>query len=79
MLFLGSFRHTPNQVALNWFVTQVLPQVLAGVPEARLMVVGADLRRGIAFPILALPSSCAALWRTYMSRSAGMRYLCARS
>lgn len=42
MLFLGSFRHTPNQVALNWFVSKVLPAVLAGCPEARLVVVGSD-------------------------------------
>ena len=42
MLFLGSFRHTPNQVALNWFVAHVLPKVLAERPEARLVVVGSD-------------------------------------
>ena len=28
MLFLGSFRHTPNQVALDWFTREVLPLVL---------------------------------------------------
>ena len=36
MLFLGSFRHTPNQVALNWFIANVLPsraaRVSAGAP-----------------------------------------------
>lgn len=42
MLFLGSFRHTPNQVALNWFVANVLPKVLERRPEARLVVVGAE-------------------------------------
>jgi GT2 family glycosyltransferase/glycosyltransferase involved in cell wall biosynthesis len=42
MLFLGSFRHGPNIVALNWFVNQVLPRIVAGRPEARLVVVGAD-------------------------------------
>ena len=42
MLFLGSFRHTPNRVALNWFVSNVLPEVLAQRPEARLVVVGSD-------------------------------------
>ena len=42
MLFLGSFRHTPNRVALNWFVSNVLPAVLAQRPEARLVVVGSD-------------------------------------
>lgn len=42
MLFLGSFRHTPNQVALTWFVNHVLPLVLAKRPDARLIVVGSD-------------------------------------
>jgi O-antigen biosynthesis protein len=42
MLFLGSFRHTPNQVALDWFIRQVLPLILNKRPEARLVVVGSD-------------------------------------
>ncbi len=42
LLFLGSFRHTPNQVALDWFVWQVLPRVLERRPGARLVVVGPD-------------------------------------
>ena len=42
MLFLGSFRHTPNLEALTWFVEQVLPLVLAEEPRARVMVVGSD-------------------------------------
>ncbi|MFN0168959.1 MAG: glycosyltransferase [Bryobacteraceae bacterium] len=42
LLFLGSFRHTPNQVALDWFVWQVLPHVLKRRPNARLVVVGPD-------------------------------------
>jgi len=42
MLFLGSFRHTPNQHALTWFVKNVLPKVLQRCPDARLVVVGAD-------------------------------------
>jgi len=42
MLFLGSFRHTPNQVALDWFIRQVLPLILEKRPEARLVVVGSD-------------------------------------
>ena len=42
MLFLGSFRHTPNAVALAWFVEEVLPCIVAGRPEARLVVVGSD-------------------------------------
>ena len=42
MLFLGSFRHLPNQAALTWFLGQVLPRVLERRPEARLVVVGAE-------------------------------------
>ncbi len=42
LLFLGSFRHTPNQEALTWFVERVLPAVLAEEPRARVMVVGSE-------------------------------------
>jgi len=42
MLFLGSFRHEPNVVGLDWFVNKVLPGVLERRPEARLVVVGSD-------------------------------------
>ena len=42
MLFLGSFRHEPNIVALDWFVNEVLPRIAARRPEARLVVVGSD-------------------------------------
>jgi GT2 family glycosyltransferase/glycosyltransferase involved in cell wall biosynthesis len=42
MLFLGSFRHGPNRIALEWFVDQVFPRIVARRPEARLVVVGSD-------------------------------------
>jgi O-antigen biosynthesis protein len=42
MLFIGSFRHLPNQEAMNWFIRHVLPLVLQEIPEARLVVVGSD-------------------------------------
>jgi glycosyltransferase involved in cell wall biosynthesis len=42
MLFLGSFRHVPNQVALDWFVREVLPPIVAKIPRARLLVAGSD-------------------------------------
>jgi GT2 family glycosyltransferase/glycosyltransferase involved in cell wall biosynthesis len=42
MLFLGSFRHQPNRVALNWFLGNVMPRVLERAPGARLTVVGSD-------------------------------------
>ena len=42
MLFLGSFRHLPNQEALTWFVKNVLPAILAEEPTARLIVAGSE-------------------------------------
>ena len=42
MLFLGSWRHDPNRVAVDWFVRQVLPHVLAQEPAAKLVIVGSD-------------------------------------
>jgi GT2 family glycosyltransferase/glycosyltransferase involved in cell wall biosynthesis len=42
MLFLGSFRHVPNQVALDWFAANVMPLILQDEPDARLLVVGSD-------------------------------------
>lgn len=42
MLFLGSFRHLPNQEALHWFVQEVFPRVRAKEPRARLIVIGSD-------------------------------------
>jgi GT2 family glycosyltransferase/glycosyltransferase involved in cell wall biosynthesis len=50
MLFLGSFRHAPNQVALEWFTRQVLPLVLEEIPRARLLVAGSDPPPRHAFP-----------------------------
>jgi GT2 family glycosyltransferase len=50
MLFLGSFRHVPNQVALDWFTNKVLPLVLEKVPRARLLVAGSDPPPRHAFP-----------------------------
>lgn len=42
MLFLGSFRHAPNQEALQWFLKNVMPLVLQRNPKARLIVIGSD-------------------------------------
>ncbi len=56
MLFLGSFRHLPNQAALQWFVREVLPRVLQVRPGARLIVVGSDPppRHGLTGPLEAI-------------------------
>jgi GT2 family glycosyltransferase/glycosyltransferase involved in cell wall biosynthesis len=42
MLFLGSWRHDPNRIAVDWFVRQVLPLILAQEPQAKLVIVGSD-------------------------------------
>jgi glycosyltransferase involved in cell wall biosynthesis len=42
MLFLGNFRHVPNQEALDWFTRRVLPVVLEKCPQARLVIVGSE-------------------------------------
>jgi glycosyltransferase involved in cell wall biosynthesis len=42
MLFVGGFRHEPNRAAVDWFVHEVLPLVLARQPRARLVIAGAD-------------------------------------
>lgn len=42
MLFVGSFRHLPNQEALMWLTSSVLPAVLQKRPGARLLIVGSD-------------------------------------
>jgi len=42
MLFLGSFRHDPNRVAVDWFVRHVLPLVIAQEPTARFVIAGSD-------------------------------------
>jgi GT2 family glycosyltransferase/glycosyltransferase involved in cell wall biosynthesis len=43
MLFLGMFRHTPNQEALDWFLRDIMPRILERVPDARLKIVGSEL------------------------------------
>jgi len=42
LLFLGSWRHDPNRVAVDWFMRHVMPLILAGEPEAKLVIVGSD-------------------------------------
>jgi glycosyltransferase involved in cell wall biosynthesis len=42
MVFVGSFNHTPNADAVRWFVSDILPKILATLPQACLHVVGAN-------------------------------------
>jgi len=55
ILFLGSFRHLPNQEALDWFLRLVMPRVLERVPGARLKVVGAEQPPAHFVPHYAVP------------------------
>jgi O-antigen biosynthesis protein len=50
MLFIGSFRHDPNRIALDWFAGDVLPLVLERQPQARLLVAGSDPPPAHAYP-----------------------------
>jgi GT2 family glycosyltransferase/glycosyltransferase involved in cell wall biosynthesis len=50
MLFVGSFRHTPNKEALDWFALRVLPLILAEEPRARLIVAGSDPPERHSYP-----------------------------
>ncbi len=42
LLFIGSFRHSPNVAALTWFTKEVFPGILAAKPDTILVVVGSD-------------------------------------
>jgi GT2 family glycosyltransferase len=42
MLFVGSFRHEPNRVAVDWFVREVLPLILERQPRAKVALAGSD-------------------------------------
>jgi glycosyltransferase involved in cell wall biosynthesis len=42
LLFLGSWRHDPNRIAVDWFMRHVMPLILAEEPEVTLTIVGSD-------------------------------------
>jgi glycosyltransferase involved in cell wall biosynthesis len=41
VLFLGSFQHLPNREALEWFINDIWPKVLAERSQAKFIIVGA--------------------------------------
>lgn len=43
LLFVGGFRHDPNVDGIKWFVSEVLPLVLARRPGVKLNVVGSNV------------------------------------
>ncbi len=42
LLFVAGFAHPPNAEAAAWFVADILPLILAQVPDARLAIVGSN-------------------------------------
>ncbi len=42
VLFLGPFRYAPNRIAIERFVREVWPAVLAAIPSAELWILGGD-------------------------------------
>ncbi|HTM52078.1 MAG TPA: glycosyltransferase [Bryobacteraceae bacterium] len=59
MLFLGSIRHGPNAVALEWFARKVIPRIREARPRARVVVIGADPPPRYAFEDLGDAVECA--------------------
>ncbi len=47
ILFIGSSRHEPNAVGVEWFVNQVFPTVVAGCPQVRFYLVGFDREKNL--------------------------------
>ena len=49
LLFIGGFHHPPNVDAILWFCGEVLPRIVAAIPEVTLHIVGshppAEIRR----------------------------------
>src|SRR5580658_5398524 len=48
ILFVGGFAHSPNADAAIWFVREVLPSIVARVPEARFAIVGSNPTRAVS-------------------------------
>ncbi len=48
LLFIGSFRHPPNEDAVLYFVQQIMPRVRQALPGVQLHIVGAHAPRSVA-------------------------------
>jgi glycosyltransferase involved in cell wall biosynthesis len=42
LLFLGSWRHDPNRVAVDWFMRHVMPLIVTEEPGVKITIVGSD-------------------------------------
>lgn len=40
LLFIGSSRHDPNRIAIEWFIGKVFPAIVSACPQARLYLAG---------------------------------------
>lgn len=47
LLFVGGFRHPPNQDGVRWFVEEVWPRVRQAVPDCEFRLVGAHADEGL--------------------------------
>ncbi len=43
LMFIGGFRHPPNEDAVRFFATEIFPRVKAQLPGVRFLVVGGDV------------------------------------
>lgn len=47
MLFIGGFEHTPNIDAMTWFAAEIMPLVVAAIPDAKLHIIGSKMPEAI--------------------------------
>jgi GT2 family glycosyltransferase len=47
LVFVGGFQHPPNSDAVTWFVGEILPRILAAIPDLRLHVIGSKVTDAI--------------------------------
>ena len=82
ILFVGGFAHPPNEAALLWFATEILPLVRARVPAARLVVAGSNpgprvralTGQGAAIHADIAPEALRALYQSARVAVAPLRY-----
>lgn len=74
MLFVGGFRHPPNEAAVLWFAREVLPLVRARVPGARLVLAGGHPTAAVH----ALPAAGVRILGRLNDEDLATAYRCAR-
>ena len=82
LLFVGGFAHAPNEDAVTWLASEVLPLIRALVPEVRLVAAGSQVTPRIwalAGPAVVIcpdvaPAALRALYRSARVAVAPLRY-----